>query len=144
MKQEQLSLRLISGEAIVSALPIFSRFYPSISKKNLLHLLRDMSQQGYQCALASYEEEYIGVIGIWIQTKLYVGKHIEYDNFYIVPEYRGQGVGRRLLAFADQYAKAQNCIAAELTCDIDEEESKDFWEKQEFDIIGLRYQKRVI
>ena len=144
MKQEQLSLQLISGEAIVSALPIFSRFYPSISKKNLLHLLREMSQQGYQCALASCEEEYIGVIGIWIQTKLYVGKHIEYDNVYIVPEHRGQGVGRTLLAFVEQYAREQNCIAAELTCDIDEEESKDFWEKQGFDIIGLRYQKMVI
>lgn len=144
MKQEQLSLQLISGEAIVSALPIFSHFYPSISKKNLSNLLREMSQQGYQCALASYAEEYIGVIGIWIQTKLYVGKHIEYDNFYIIPEHRGQGVGKKLLAFVAQYAREQGCIAAELTCDIDEEESKDFWEKQAFEVIGLRYQKMVI
>ncbi len=144
MNQEQLSLRLIKGEAIVSALSIFSHFYPSIAKKNLLTLLTEMSLQGYQCALASYEEEYVGVIGIWIQTKLYVGKHIEYDNVYIVPAHRGQGVGKRLLAFVEAYAREQGCIAAELTCDIDEEESKDFWENQAFDIIGLRYQKRVI
>lgn len=134
---------MIKADEIVSALPVFLRFYPSISKKNLLSLLNEMSQQGYQCAVAFDEEVSIGVIGIWIQTKLYVGKHIEYDNFYIVPEYRGQGVGRKLLAFADQYAKEQNCVAAELICDIDEESSKDFWEKQGFDVIGLRYQRKL-
>lgn len=143
MDKRTISLRLIKADEIVSALPVFSRFYPSISKKNLLSLLHEMSEQGYQCAVAFDNEVSIGVVGIWIQTKLYVGKHIEYDNVYIVPEYRGQGVGKKLLAFVEQYAKAQHCIAAELNCDIDEEESKDFWEKQGFDVIGLRYQKRL-
>ncbi|MDA3946962.1 MAG: GNAT family N-acetyltransferase [Helicobacteraceae bacterium] len=141
MKKQKLSVRLIKAEEIVSALPIFSSFYPSLSKKNLQAFLYEMAEQGYQCAIAYYKEQCIGVIGIWIQTKLYVGKHIEYDNFYVLPEYRGKGVGKKLLKFVDRYAKEQNCIAAELTCDIDEEESKDFWENQEFTVIGLRYQR---
>jgi len=137
----ELTLKLIEGEAIVSALPHFSRFYPALARKKLRGLLEEMGSQGYRCALACYGENCVGIVGIWVQTKLYVGRHIEYDNVYILPEYRGQGVGRKLLAFVEAYGRQQQCVAAELTSDIDEEESRDFWESQGFEPVGLRYRK---
>ena len=102
-----------------------------------------MISQGYRCAVARYEERCIGIIGFWIQTKFYVGRHIEYDNFFVRPNYRGMGIGHRLLEFVNSYAVEQGCIAAELTCDINEHDTKRFWEGQGFVKLGTRFQHRL-
>ena len=103
-----------------------------------------MSSQGYRCAAAFYEDRCIGVIGIWIQTKFYVGRHVEYDNFYVFPGYRRQGVGRMLLDYVNDFALEQGCLTAELNCDILEKRSQEFWEALGFKTIGHRYQKSLL
>ncbi|EQD69526.1 GCN5-related N-acetyltransferase, partial [mine drainage metagenome] len=39
--------------------------------------------QGYQCAGLYDDGRLIGICGLWILTKYYVGKHIEPDNVVI-------------------------------------------------------------
>lgn len=111
-------------------------------KEELTASLKEMHDQGYCCAVATYGGQAVGILGIWIQTKFYVGKHVEYDNFYVKPGYRGRGIGTKLLEYAEKYAISQGCVAAELSCDVVEERSREFWEKQHFTTVGYRYRKQ--
>ncbi len=144
MKKHDISIRLVPQDEIALVILIFSVIHPTLPKQRLLRQLEEMMQQGYQCAMAFHKEHCIGVVGIWIQTKFYVGKHVEYDNFFVIPSYRGKGVGKKLLKFVDKYAREMGCISAELTCDINEHESRKFWEKRNFTPIGLRYQASLL
>lgn len=144
MKIEGISLRLIDLQAWESVLPIFKTINPSFTKKQTSDLLKEMFSQGYRCAVAYHETRCVGVIGIWIQTKFYIGRHVEYDNFYVLPGYRRKGVGKMMLAFVNAFALEQGCLTAELKCDILEKKSQEFWEKLAFKTIGYCYQKSLV
>ncbi len=132
---------MIESEAIGSVLPIFGIINPLLSETVIRNSLTEMYQQGYRCAVAHNGIQCIGIIGMWIQTKFYVGKHIEYDNFFVKPSFRGYGIGKALLEFVNAYAKEQGCIAAELTCDVMDEPGKVFWKENGFTMLGYRYQR---
>lgn len=142
MNAPDFSITMISPKEMATILPIFSTINPSLSESTLTETIDEMTSQGYQCAVARHNGLCIGIIGFWIQTKFYVGRHIEYDNFFVRPNYRGMGAGRRLLEFVNEYAKKQGCIAAELTCDINAHNTKRFWEDQGFLKLGTRFQQR--
>lgn len=144
MKKDVLSIKFMQADETASALPLLTLINPSLSKDDLALYLDEMLAQGYRCALAFYDDLCIAVIGLWVQTKFYVGRHIEYDNFFVLPGYRNQGVGSKMLHFVDEYAKDEGCVAAELHCDILEKQSQAFWERHGFRTIGYCYQKRLV
>lgn len=100
-----------------------------------------MAAQSYQCAGCYLDGQLIGICGFWMMTKFYVGKHIEPDNVFILPEYRRLGYGRQLLEWVYAYGKEQGCIASELNCYISNETGNAFWEQEGFVKIGYHYQK---
>ena len=102
-----------------------------------------MVEQGYQCVGIYSGDKLIGICGLWILTKYYVGKHIEPDNVVILEEYRGNGLGKQLMAWIYDYAKAQGCIASELNCYLTNEKGQQFWEKEGYKKIGYHYQRAI-
>jgi GNAT superfamily N-acetyltransferase len=85
----------------------------------------------------------VGISGIWIMTKYYVGKHIEPYNVIIHPEYCGSGIGNALMQWIYEYAISQNCIASELNCYVSNHVGQKFWINQGFKLIGFHYQKML-
>lgn len=143
-EKKDISVKLITHNEITTVLPLVAIINPSLSTKKVAALLEEMFVQGYQCVIAFYEDQCSGVIGLWIQTKFYVGKHVEYDNVYVMPGYRGKGVGKKMMKFVDYYAREQGCVAVELDCDILDKGNRKFWEKLGFEQIGHYYQKSLI
>ncbi len=141
MQYDTLTIRFVDETEIPALLPIFAVINPSNDAPALADTLREMFGQGYRCAVAFEKGQCVGLIGIWIVTKFYIGKHVEYDNFFVRPHRRRQGIGRRMLAFVDSYARQQGCVAAELSCDIGEISSREFWTHLGFGVEGYRYRK---
>jgi GNAT superfamily N-acetyltransferase len=100
-----------------------------------------MVAQGYQCAGMYLDNQLIGICGLWMMTKFYVGKHIEPDNVFILLKYRRLGFGKQLLEWVQEYGKSQGCTASELNCYISNEAGDAFWEREGFAKIGYHYQK---
>ncbi len=134
-------IKLIAPDKLFSILPLIKQLNPTVPDMALTTRLNDMIAQGYQCAGLYLDNELIGICGLWIMTKLYVGKHIEPDNFFILPEYRRLGYGKQLLEWVYEYGKSQGCIASELNCYISNECGNAFWEREGFAKIGYHYQK---
>lgn len=139
--QADIKIELIPVSEIFSVVPLLRVLNEHIPEATLKDRLADMVTQGYQCAGMKLNEELIGICGMWIITKYYVGRHIEPDNVVILPEHRGRGFGKRLLAWVYEYGKSQNCIASELNCYLTNERGQVFWEQQGYKKIGYHYQK---
>ena len=78
-------------ESIIHLLKILDE---SLSEDILRESISEMLNQGYKCAGAFADDKLVGICGIWILTKYYIGKHIEPDNLIVIPEYRSKGVER--------------------------------------------------
>jgi GNAT superfamily N-acetyltransferase len=138
-----IEIKLIAKERLISILPLAKLINPTLPEATLKSRLEDMVTQGYQCAGVYRDNQLVGICGIWILTKFYVGKHIEPDNVFILPEYRGHGLGKKLLEWVYEYGKAQGCNVSELNCYITNQAGNAFWEQEGFVKIGYHYQKTL-
>ena len=114
----------------------------SLNETLLKERLGEMLGQNYRCIGIYDNEKLIGICGIWILTKYYVGKYIEPDNVVILPEYQGQNIGKQLMQWIYDYAQKINCVASELNCYVGNKKAQSFWEKEGYEVIGLHYQKK--
>ena len=136
-----LDIRIIDSSETASIIPLIRRLNPSLPETLLVARLKEMVGQGYQCVGLYLDVKLIGICGFWIVTKFYVGKHIEPDTVFILPEYRRQGLGGKMLSWLHEYGQTQGCVASEPNCYVDNDTGNRFWEKQGFKKIGYHYQK---
>ncbi|XLS27485.1 GNAT family N-acetyltransferase [Flavobacteriaceae bacterium M23B6Z8] len=128
-------------------LPVVIAFWQlldkSLSKELLLQRLDEMILQGYKCVGIYEGDKLIGICGIWILVKYYMGKHIELDNAVIDPEYRGKGLGALLSKWIINYANSIGCNGAELNCYVQSFDAQKFWINQGYKIVGYHFQQKL-
>jgi len=135
-------MELILRENINDILPFVQMLNnDKIPVEILKKRLQDMLRDGYQCLGAYDKEVLIGICGIWVLNKLYVGKHVEPDNVYVVPEFRSSGVGKLMMDWVFNYAVEIGCDASEVNCYIKNEKGVQFWNNQGYKAIGYHMQK---
>ncbi|SNY99859.1 GNAT family N-acetyltransferase [Flagellimonas pacifica] len=123
-------------------IPFLSKLDSSISVQTLNERLNDMFSNGYQCIGIYDDTKLIGISGLWILTKYYIGKHVEPDNVFILPEYQGKNLGKQLVEWIFDYAKSIDCEGSELNCYSKNEAGQKFWESQGYKVVGYHYQKK--
>ncbi len=109
-------IEFVKNKNIKSIIPLLEKLNPEIPTQTLSERLDKMLLNGYKCVGIYDEEKLIGISGIWILVKYYIGKHIELDNVCLLPGYRNKGIGKLLTKWIQQYAKSIGCNAAELNC----------------------------
>ncbi len=139
----EINIQLIPNAEITAIIPLLRLLNNVIPEQTLRDRLDDMVRQGYKCAGLYLGGELIGICGLWIITKYYVGRHIEPDNVVILPEHRAKGFGKQLISWVCEYGRSQGCIASELNCYITNESGQAFWEKEGYNKIGYHYQRRL-
>jgi GNAT superfamily N-acetyltransferase len=137
-----IDIRLIPNEDILTIIPLLQVLNPQLSNELLTYRLQEMVKQDYRCVGIFDDDKLIGCSGLWILTKYYVGRHIEPDNVVILTEYRGQGIGKKLMEWIYDYAIANGCEASELNCYITNEAGQKFWMNEGYKILGFHYQKK--
>jgi len=135
-------IRLIESEKMEAIVPLLARLNPKISKDVLKSRLGNMMLQGYQCVGVYDDTKLVGISGIWVLTKYYVGKHIEPDNVFILPEYQGKGIGKLLMNWIFDYAKSIGCKASELNCYTENDAGQRFWKQQGYEVVGYHFRKK--
>lgn len=135
------TVQLIQASDMVMILPFLRLLDNTIPEDVLQQRLADMQQSNYLCAGVYCKDELVGISGMWILNKYYVGKHIEPDNVIIYPEHRGKGAGEMLMRWMHDYAKEQGCTAMELNCYVSNHKGVAFWIKQGYRILGYHFRK---
>jgi len=138
-----ISFKLLTESNKMDIIPFLQMLNQKIAEDILESRLIEMFSQGYKCVGIFDGEKMIGISGLWIMTKYYVGKHVEPDNVIIDPGYRGSGIGEALMQWIYEYAISQNCIASELNCYVSNHGGQKFWINQGYSVIGFHYQKML-
>lgn len=139
-----ISFKLIEKEENNAIIPFLQILNNKIETETLRSRLLEMFQQGYECVGVYKDGRLIGISGLWILTKYYVGKYIEPDDVVILPEYRNSGIGQMLMNWIYEYGKSKGCIASELNCYVANAFGQKFWINQEYKIIGFHFQKNLL
>jgi GNAT superfamily N-acetyltransferase len=134
-------IRLLNTDELHTILPFLQMLNENTSPDILESRLKEMQSNNYRCVGVYDADKLIGISGLWILTKHYVGKHIEPDNVIIHPDYRNKKIGEQLFQWIFDYAREQGCVASELNCYVQNHKGVRFWINQGYRIIGYHMQK---
>src|SRR5919202_2478979 len=115
------TIQLIPKEEIHCIIPFLQLLHPALEQETLQTRLDEMLTRDYHCVGVYDAENLIGISGLWILTKYYVGRHIEPDNVIILPDYQNKGIGNLMMNWIYEYGKTQGCVASELNCYVSNE-----------------------
>lgn len=142
MTTNQFKIALIPKNDLSSILPLINTLNSEeIPMRVLEKRLGLMMADNFQCLGVYDQGKLIGICGIWILTKFYVGKHVEPDNVFVLPEYRSQGIGKLMLDWVLNYAQEIECDASEVNVYIKNKKGQEFWKEQGYKPIGYHMQQ---
>jgi GNAT superfamily N-acetyltransferase len=136
-------IELIEKEKLHIIIPLLKILNEKVSEEVLASRLELMKESAYQCVGVFDGEQLIGICGLWILVKHYVGKHVEPDNVIIAPEYRSKGIGEMMMQWVADYAKSIGCEALELNCYVQNSPGLKFWMNDGFKVLGFHLQKKL-
>jgi len=134
-------IQLIPQDRLEDIFPLLRLLDDKLTDEVLQDRLTGMKTHNYECVGVYDGDTLIGISGLWILDKYYVGKHIEADNVVIHPDYRNKGIGEQMMEWIYDYGKKQGCVASELNCYVSNHKGVAFWIKQGFRIIGYHMRK---
>ncbi len=139
---ENIEIKLIKTENILSIFPLLKELNASTSDTILEQRLLEMTTQNYKCVGMYLNNELIGISGLWFLTRHYCGRTIEPDHVVINWEHRNKGFGKKLFKWIYNYAQSIGYKATELNTYIENVKSHKFYENEGFKKLGYHYLKK--
>ena len=136
-------IEFIEKDQLHSIIPLLKILNEKVSEAVLTSRLELMREANYECVGVFDGDKLIGICGVWILVKHYVGKHVEPDNVIILPEYRSKGIGEMMMKWITDYAKSIGCDAMELNCYVQNSPGLKFWLNDGFKVLGFHLQKKL-
>ncbi|MAZ28419.1 MAG: GNAT family N-acetyltransferase [Cytophagaceae bacterium] len=139
---QDFSFRFINREQSSQIIPFFQLLDSAIPVDVLNQRLDEMYANRFNCLGIFDQDKLIGICGIWVLYKYYIGKHLELDDVIISADYRNKGVGKQMMQFIESYAKQNDCMGYELNCYVHNAPGVKFWANQNMVIKGYHFQKK--
>ena len=102
-----------------------------------------MFQHEYDCIGFYYDDNMIGLCGLWYQSRHYSGKSCEIDHLYIKPKYQGQGLGTRFIDWIGGKLQKEGFEALELNAYKENVASHRLYAREGFENLGFHFVKRL-
>src|SRR5690606_41096045 len=110
-----VDFKIIDAKDIFVIIPFLQKLSDDANSEAVLQeRLLEMVTQNYECIGVHKNGNLIGVCGLWFMTRHYVGKSVEIDHLYIEKKFQGQGLGKIVMEWVDNYAQSKGCKASEL------------------------------
>lgn len=119
--------------------------YPTKPEEMTERLETLLPNPAYACFVASVNDQVIGMIGL---TK---GIYFEKNGCYarisalvVSEEFRGNGIGKQLVHYGEEWAKEQGCTAILLNSGKHRTDTHEFYRSLDYDDTGLRFIKVML
>jgi len=100
--------------------------------------------EAYKTFVAIYENEMIGFIStITILAFEWPLGYLRIDGFAVKSSYQSKGIGTRLLAYVEEYAKEKGISVSSLNCNLERKDSHAFYESKGYKKHAYFYVKRL-
>ena len=104
-----------------------------LSREKFYDILNEQLQdrQHYYCLVYEENGRIEGVLNLRIERQLrYAGPVAEITEFFVAPDHRNQGIGTGLFEQALELAQGFRCRHLEVSCRVEEESGRRFFEKR--------------
>ena len=136
-----ISIRVISNNDILSIMPLLKILNNKTPVKLLRERVLEMSNQNYECIGLYHKDHLIGICGLWYSTKHYIGKTAEADHVFLDENYRNMGLGKKYFEWIYKYLKKKGCEATELNTYVSNKKSHKFYYNEGYEIYGFHMLK---
>ena len=136
--------KILQGNELYSVIPlVFELNEGRVSVALLESRFNEMRTQNYECAVITYDEEIVGVTGLWFCTRHYIGKSVELDHVYIMPKHRNKGLGKQFMNWIHNYIEQKGYKSMELNTYVQNYPSHKFYYNEGFEILGYHFFKKI-
>lgn len=136
-----IRLRALSPEEIPDIFPLMQLNNPKLTRALFTKRLKDMIPYGYHAVGAYDGERMVGVSGFWLRSRFWCGRQLDIDNFFVHPEYRSHGIGKKLVAWLEKRAIAEKCDLIVLDTYADYFLAQRFYHREGFIATGSHFTK---
>ena len=138
-----VDFKIIDAKDIFVIIPFLQKLSDDANSEAVLQeRLLEMVTQNYECIGVYKNGNLIGICGLWFMTRHYVGKSVEIDHLYIEKKSHGQGLGKIVMEWVDNYAQSKGCKASELNTYVQNYPSHKFYYNQGYEIKGYHFLKK--
>lgn len=122
--------KIESEDDLLRIFPLIRQLRKHLTEETFMEHYASMSFEEYE--LWSYEENQksVGLIGMRVCTDFVRGTHLYVDDLVTDEEHRSQGIGAKLLNFAEEEAKKRNLPSLRLACVIENASGLKFYERE--------------
>lgn len=136
-----VDIKFIEKHEIFTIIPLLKFLNAKTPVDLLKSRLTEMTEQNYLCAGLYHKADLIGICGIWLMTRHYIGKSAEVDHVVINPDYRNQQLGKKFFEWIHDELKKMGCEAVELNTYADNRKSHKFYYNEGYEIYGFHMLK---
>ena len=137
-----IDIRIISSEDILEIMPLLQKLNNKTPKNILEQRLIKMSESpNYECVGMYFNNQLIGITGLWYSVRHYIGDSVEPDHVIIDDAYRGKNLGKQFFKWIDNHVKSKGCEAIELNTYVSNPKSQKFYYNEGYNIYGFHFLK---
>lgn len=127
-----------------SCFSVMNELRPHVSKEQYLSIYYEAHHaNGYEIVGFKKDSQVVAVMGYRFLQDLVHGKHLYIDDLVCTETMRSQGLGARLLKYAEEVAFTSGCTGLRLCTGIENESGKKFYEKNNWNLRAIVYKKKI-
>lgn len=137
-----VTIREIAKQEMPSIFPFIKQLNKDMTEERFTALLGLMLEKGYRCAGAfDAEGKLVGISGFWELVRFWCGTHVDIDNVVTDENLRGQGIGKKLIDWIEDWARKQGYTFAVLDSYTHNSDSHRFYFREGYIIRGFHFTK---
>lgn len=106
MNGAPITIRPLNHEEWPQVYPLITELRTQLLENEFLDFLSKQTAQGYVLAGAFLDGKIVGLVGYRPVSTLARGTHLHIDDLVVSPAYRGQGIGDKLMDFAEAFGNS--------------------------------------
>jgi GNAT superfamily N-acetyltransferase len=127
---------------MMEAFPLIHQMYKKMDYKGFEGALDEMIlNNNYKMVAGFHDEKMIAISGYWIARMLYCGRYLQASNLVVDENFRGNGVGKKILNYLENKARKLGCDKMVLDSYSENKKSHSLYFGEDFYIRGFHFMK---
>lgn len=127
---------------MMEAFPLIHQMYKKMDYKGFEGALDEMIlNNNYKMVAGFHDEKMIAISGYWIARMLYCGRYLQASNLVVDKNFRGNGVGKKILNYLENKARKLGCDKMVLDSYSENKKSHSLYFGEDFYIRGFHFMK---
>jgi len=133
---------LETKNVMMDAFPLIHQMYKKMDYKGFESALDEMIlNNNYKMVAGFHDEKMIAISGYWIARMLYCGRYLQASNLVVDENFRGNGVGKKILNYLENKARKLGCDKMVLDSYSENKKSHSLYFREDFYIRGFHFMK---